>query len=400
MNLQTHNSIVFLVLCVIFSGVIIFLEDPIFHAYAESDLTVIDVVIEDVEIKPLTKTNSSNLIKISLIFENEGERNYSMGSGNISLIYAKPQTQPEDIDPDFKDVTIKRIEPTDYFKLEFFYKDTSNFEDCKRVKLFLQPDDKKRGLVCFEVDQSKSLIEKSISDEQYFFKIDANKLGSTCPNCVIISLNDISELDGSENANIKGGFEKDEFAEKKLIVNQECNQRNLHIKVTNQDNVPREGAAITSRDKGKTHAMTDQNGIAVITPDKQGQLVKIVSGSYVPILITTETCSNGSSEIANETKQSEVKPDKQKIPEWIRNNAGWWANDQIDDTAFIQGIEFLIKNNIIEVQETETDSLEKSNDIPLWVKNNADWWSQELISDGDFLKGIQYLVSSGIINFE
>tara|TARA_B100001146_G_scaffold119186_1_gene104749 strand:+ start:270 stop:464 length:195 start_codon:yes stop_codon:yes gene_type:complete len=31
------------------------------------------------------------------------------------------------------------------------------------------------------------------------------------------------------------------------------------------------------------------------------------------------------------------------IPSWIKNNAGWWADDNIDDFTFAQGIGFLIK---------------------------------------------------------
>ena len=38
------------------------------------------------------------------------------------------------------------------------------------------------------------------------------------------------------------------------------------------------------------------------------------------------------------------------IPEWIKNNAGWWAEGQIDDTAFIQGIQFLVGQGIISLQ--------------------------------------------------
>ena len=43
--------------------------------------------------------------------------------------------------------------------------------------------------------------------------------------------------------------------------------------------------------------------------------------------------------------------DKQEIPEWVKNNAGWWANDQISDSVFIDGIEFLIKENVIIVYD-------------------------------------------------
>ena len=34
------------------------------------------------------------------------------------------------------------------------------------------------------------------------------------------------------------------------------------------------------------------------------------------------------------------------IPSWIKNNAGWWADDKIDDFTFAQGVGFLIKNKI------------------------------------------------------
>jgi phosphonate transport system substrate-binding protein len=37
------------------------------------------------------------------------------------------------------------------------------------------------------------------------------------------------------------------------------------------------------------------------------------------------------------------------VPDWIKNNAGWWANGDIDDKTFLDGIEFLIKNGVINV---------------------------------------------------
>ena len=35
------------------------------------------------------------------------------------------------------------------------------------------------------------------------------------------------------------------------------------------------------------------------------------------------------------------------VPAWVKNNAGWWADGQIPDSAFVQGIQFLIKEGII-----------------------------------------------------
>ena len=38
---------------------------------------------------------------------------------------------------------------------------------------------------------------------------------------------------------------------------------------------------------------------------------------------------------------------EEKVPDWIKNNAGWWADGQIDDNSFVSGIQYLIKVGII-----------------------------------------------------
>ena len=37
------------------------------------------------------------------------------------------------------------------------------------------------------------------------------------------------------------------------------------------------------------------------------------------------------------------------IPDWIKSNAGWWAEGTVDDETFLNGIEFLIENKIIDI---------------------------------------------------
>ena len=86
-----------------------------------------------------------------------------------------------------------------------------------------------------------------------------------------------------------------------------------------------------------------------------------------------------------------------EIPNWIRNNAKWWASGSIGDNDFVSGIQFLINEGIMNIPEIQQISDSDSDHIPSWVKNNAEWWSQGLISDKDFVKGIQFLVEKGII---
>jgi len=87
------------------------------------------------------------------------------------------------------------------------------------------------------------------------------------------------------------------------------------------------------------------------------------------------------------------------IPSWIKNNAGWWADGQIDDRAFVSGLQWLISNGIMHIPPTEQGT--SSDDvIPSWIKNNAEWWADDLIDDRNFVTGLQWLITNGIMIIE
>ena len=85
------------------------------------------------------------------------------------------------------------------------------------------------------------------------------------------------------------------------------------------------------------------------------------------------------------------------VPSWIKNTAGWWASDQIPDSAFLQGIQFLIKEGIMVIPITETSGSSQSQEVPSWIKNTAGWWAEDKISEVEFVNAIQYLIKNGII---
>ncbi len=84
------------------------------------------------------------------------------------------------------------------------------------------------------------------------------------------------------------------------------------------------------------------------------------------------------------------------IPDWIKNNAEWWRQNQITDSEFAQGIEFMIKEKIIQIPDLKS-STAGMDEIPEWIKNNAGWWSDGIISDQEFADSIEFLVANGII---
>ena len=89
----------------------------------------------------------------------------------------------------------------------------------------------------------------------------------------------------------------------------------------------------------------------------------------------------------------------QSIPEWVKNNAGWWAEGIISDDEFISGIQFLTQEGILSVPPTNI-SEEQNDEIPDWIKNNAGWWAEGIISDDEFINGIQFLIQIGLISIQ
>lgn len=85
------------------------------------------------------------------------------------------------------------------------------------------------------------------------------------------------------------------------------------------------------------------------------------------------------------------------IPTWIKNNAKWWSDGQIEDSDFVKGIQYLIETGIMKIPEAKPFVSQPSQQIPIWIKNNAGWWADNKIKDSDFVSGIQYLINNGII---
>lgn len=93
--------------------------------------------------------------------------------------------------------------------------------------------------------------------------------------------------------------------------------------------------------------------------------------------------------------QSETSADV-FIPDWIRNNALLWTQNQITDNDFATGIEFMIKEKIILIPDL-IHSNSSETVIPNWIKSTASWWANELVSDEEFANSIKFLVNRGII---
>jgi len=108
--------------------------------------------------------------------------------------------------------------------------------------------------------------------------------------------------------------------------------------------------------------------------------------------------------LPNSSAQEETQ-----IPDWVKNVAGWWATNDISEKEFLDGIEYLINNNIIYIPfmpcgaaaaAATFDTTLQAKLIPDWVKNTAGWWATGQIEDADFLNGIEYLIKKDILGID
>ena len=99
-----------------------------------------------------------------------------------------------------------------------------------------------------------------------------------------------------------------------------------------------------------------------------------------------------------ETSELRIEEPLTAVPDWIKTSAGWWHSGEIDKDSFVQGIQFLIKEKIINIPDLpEQASTTAEEHVPEWIKNTAGWWSEGVITEGDFVSGIKWLVENGII---
>ena len=77
-----------------------------------------------------------------------------------------------------------------------------------------------------------------------------------------------------------------------------------------------------------------------------------VFGIYFnPLSQEHKTCTVGSKVHGCETTSFTINVGQAEtsIPDWIKNNAGWWADGLIDDNAFVSGLQWLISNGIMKI---------------------------------------------------
>jgi len=149
----------------------------------------------------------------------------------------------------------------------------------------------------------------------------------------------------------------------------------------------------------------DQNGAsATFNPQAIDNIDELItpicspaSGSVFAIGTTEVVCAATDSSGNTNTNSFNViiEYTGSSIPAWVKNVAGFWHDGSINDASFLEGISYLIQNNIIIVPTTESGS--GGGAVPDWVKNTAGWWANDEIDNDTFVNAITYLIQQGLI---
>ena len=114
------------------------------------------------------------------------------------------------------------------------------------------------------------------------------------------------------------------------------------------------------------------------------------------------------------TDHNNSDPGLEQIPDWVKQVVSWWSENAISDHEFANGLGFLIKEKVIEVdtrivfgttnQEIlQTKDMEINVDenieIPDWIRNSAKWYISGEIPEEHFLGGVEHLINENIISF-
>jgi len=165
---------------------------------------------------------------------------------------------------------------------------------------------------------------------------------------------------------------------------------------------------------GKVHQDFWGTDFQILVYDESKELVNIVFGyfdddaAYKETIATNEKWNAGKnyqlklvyalpSKVAQTNFEFSTNSlvETKSIPVWIKNIGQYWCSDQINDSEFVNAIQFLISNEVIKITSKTLSASDEF--IPEWVKSSTCWWSENQISDIDFLSGIEYLINKGTI---
>jgi len=67
---------------------------------------------------------------------------------------------------------------------------------------------------------------------------------------------------------------------------------------------------------------------------------------------------------------NEASAQEGTVPDWVKNNAGWWSSEEISTGEYVTGLEWLINEGIINVPGATAQGVDPSSIVDLWSAVN------------------------------
>lgn len=106
--------------------------------------------------------------------------------------------------------------------------------------------------------------------------------------------------------------------------------------------------------------------------------------------------------VKEDSEDSSILQTNTRVPKWVQSTAKFWIDGNVSDREFINSLGFLVKEKIIDVEVPQQEkNLEESMDeprIPDWIAQSTKWWINGQVSEDQFLEGIKWMIKNQIIS--
>jgi hypothetical protein len=164
--------------------------------------------------------------------------------------------------------------------------------------------------------------------------------------------------------------------------------KNKPVSTNYEFSITQDNQLILQQNGISTESKTEHNVVSFSIPDGLSGIIDLNFNN----LDGNEFATTSIPIIIHENRKNNLS----LIPDWIHDDVLLWSEEKIIDAKFINVINYLIENEIIIINQNQSEILEVKK-IPSWIRIIAEWWTNGTIDDKTFVNSLEFLVQKSII---